>query len=46
MQLKSWSWAVRSLLAVKSAVIAHEEQIINWLAVLMLLAVGVVWSPG
>ena len=45
MQLNFCSWATRSLLAVKTVVVTHEEKIVNWLAVLMLLAVGVVWSP-
>jgi hypothetical protein len=40
MQLK---WAVRRADALKAAALEHQERIINWLGVLTLLAVGVVW---
>ena len=48
MQLKSFiapqpEWALKAIAALKSAAIEHKEQITNWLGVLMLLAVGVVW---
>ena len=35
-------WALKAA-ALKNAAIEHKEQITNWLGVLMLLAVGVVW---
>jgi hypothetical protein len=35
--------ALKTAAALKSAAIEHKEQITNWLGVLMLLAVGVVW---
>jgi hypothetical protein len=46
MQLKSSLapgaiWAAAK--ALKTAAIEHKEEITNWLGVLMLLAVGVVW---
>jgi hypothetical protein len=34
---------LKTVVALKSAAIEHKEQITNWLGVLMLLAVGVVW---
>jgi hypothetical protein len=40
MQLK---WTLRTAAALKTAALEHQEQIINWLGVLTLLAVGVVW---
>jgi hypothetical protein len=40
MQLKH---AVRTATALKQAALEHREQIINWLGVVTLLAVGVVW---
>jgi hypothetical protein len=48
MQLKSLlapgaAWAVKVAAALRTAVIDHKEEITNWLGVLMLLAVGVVW---
>jgi hypothetical protein len=48
MQLKSLlapgaTWAVKAATALKAAAIEHKEEITNWLGVLMLLAVGVVW---
>ncbi len=44
MQLKSW--AATKMAAVQSLVVEHRETITNWLALLALLAVGVVWSPA
>jgi len=36
-------WALKAAASLKSAASEHQEQITNWLGVLMLLAVGVVW---
>jgi hypothetical protein len=38
--------AARALLAVRTLLAEHGELITNWLAVLALLAVGVVWPSG
>ncbi len=35
--------AMKTVGALKSATLEHQEQITNWLGVLTLLAVGVVW---
>ncbi len=35
--------AMRTVAALKSATLEHREQITNWLGVLTLLALGVVW---
>ncbi len=35
--------ALKTVAALKSATLEHREQITNWLGVLTLLAVGVVW---
>ena len=45
MQLKSvqLKWTTRTASSLKAAALEHQEQIINWLGVLALLAVGVVW---
>ncbi len=48
MQLKSLlasrnAWAAKTTAALRSLAIEHREEITNWLGVLMLLAVGVVW---
>jgi hypothetical protein len=40
MQLK---WVVKTAAALKTAALEHQERIINWLGVVTLLAVGVVW---
>jgi hypothetical protein len=42
MQLKSRVTA-KAVLALRSAVVEHHERITNWLAVLALLTVGVIW---
>jgi hypothetical protein len=36
-------WALKAAAGLKRAASEHKEQITNWLGVLMLLAVGVVW---
>jgi hypothetical protein len=36
----------KTLLALKTVLAERRELIFNWLAVLALLAVGVVWPPG
>jgi hypothetical protein len=37
---------LKTLLALKSVLVERRELIFNWLAVLVLLAVGVTWGPA